>query len=316
MKINLRSVAVLAICMLISIPPANAWNAIGHMAVAYSAWQQLTPATRKRAVALLKKNPYYKKVWKGLIPAGTSKDDQGLYIFMMAATWPDEIKANNSGYKNDSNTPPQTSEATRNTGYSDKFMHKYWHFIDTPFSTDGTKLPPIPAPNVETQIGVFRTTLASNAKDSLKSYDLSWIEHLVGDIHQPLHCTTRVTSLPGQQNGDAGGNDVKLSGSAGELHAYWDNLLGNGSTSDYQKAVTAAKLLPAAGASASNANEADWVQEGLKLAEISVYVDPIGPALGPYTVDATYQANSLAIAQQQVALAGARLANLLNTNLK
>src|SRR5271168_1501375 len=99
MKINLRSVAVLAICMLISIPPANAWNAIGHMAVAYSAWQQLTPATRKRAVARLKKNPYYKKGWKGLIPARTSTDEQHLYNLIIAATWPEEIKANNSGYK-------------------------------------------------------------------------------------------------------------------------------------------------------------------------------------------------------------------------
>jgi hypothetical protein len=314
MKFGLRSAAILAICLLISIPPANAWNSIGHMAVAYVAWQQLTPATRKRAVALLKKNPYYKKTWLTYIPKGTSTDDKNLYIFMMAATWPDEIKYSNSGYKSDGNTPPPTSEATKNTGYRDKYMHKYWHFIDTPFSTDGTPLPAIPTPNAETQIAVFRQTLASNASDSLKSYDLSWILHLVGDVHQPLHCTTRVTAS--EPSGDAGGNDVKITNKPKELHGYWDDLLGNGDTSQFLQAVQAAQQLPAAGASASDANEEDWVHEGLKLAQTSVYVAPVGPSTGPYTLDAPYESNSLAIAQQQVALAGARLANLLNTNLK
>ena len=314
MKFHFRSAAVLALCLLISIPPANAWNSIGHMAVAWVAWQQLTPATRQRAIVLLKKNPFYKTKWLTYIPAGTSADDRNLYIFMMAATWPDEIKASNSGYKNDSNTPPQTSEATKNTGYRDKYMHKYWHFIDTPFSTDGTTLPAIPTSNAQTQIGVFRQTLASNASDSLKSYDLVWVMHLVGDVHQPLHCTTRVTAA--DPNGDAGGNDVKLTNSPGELHGYWDDVLGNGDTSDFQKAVKAAQPLPAAGATASDANEADWVQEGFKLAQSSVYVAPVGPALGPYTLDAPYASSSLTVAQQQIALAGARLASLLNTNLK
>lgn len=314
MKFSLRGVAVFALCLLISIPPANAWNSVGHMAVAWVAWQQLTPHTRQRAIALLKKNPYYKKVWLKYIPAGTSTADKNLYIFMMAATWPDEIKAD-KGYKDDSNTPPpDVDQATRNIGYRDKYMHKYWHFIDTPFSTDGTALPAIPAPNAETQIAAFRKVLASDAKDSLKSYDLSWILHLVGDVHQPLHCSTRVTAA--QPDGDAGGNSVKLSGSPNELHAYWDDLLGNGGTKDYSLAITAAQQLPAAGTSASDANEADWVQEGFKLAQSSVYVPPIGPALGPYTLDDAYKSNSHTIGQQQVALAGARLANLLNAELK
>jgi len=314
MKFNLRSLAVLAICLLISIPPANAWNSVGHMAVAWVAWQQLNPTTRHRAIVLIKKNSWYKKKWRTYIPKDASTDDKNLYIFMMAATWPDEIKANNSGYKSDGNIPPNTSEATKNTGYRDKYMHKYWHFIDTPFSTDGTQLPDTPKPNAETQIGVFRQTLASNAKDSLKSYDLVWILHLVGDVHQPLHCTTRVTAS--EPLGDAGGNDVKLTDAPGELHGYWDNILGKGTTSDFLKAVQAAQTLPAAGANASDANEADWVQEGFKLAQSSVYVAPVGASVGPYTLDAEYKTNSLALAQKQVALAGARLANLLNTNLK
>ncbi|HTZ90289.1 MAG TPA: S1/P1 nuclease [Alloacidobacterium sp.] len=313
MKLRLRSVAALAIFLLIGFPPANAWNSIGHMAVAYAAWQQLTPATQQRAISLLQKNPDYSK-WLSYIPAGTSEDDRNLYIFMMAATWPDEIKAEGSGYKLDGDTPPHSSEATNNTGYTDKYMHKYWHFVNTPFSTDGTALPANPTPNAQTQIAAFRQVLASNASDDLKSYDLVWIMHLVGDVHQPLHCATRITASA--RKGDGGGNSVKLSNDPGDLHGYWDNLLGIGDTKNYTVAVTAAKQLPAAGSAASDANEADWVEESFQLAQSKVYVAPVGPALGPYTLDATYGSNALAIAQQRVALAGARLANLLNANLK
>jgi len=88
-------------------------------------------------------------------------------------------------------------------------MHKYWHFIDTPFTTDRTALPPIPAPNAQERIALFRTVLASTSADPLKSYDLTWLLHLVRDVHQPLHASTRVGST--DPNGDSGGNLGKLS---------------------------------------------------------------------------------------------------------
>jgi hypothetical protein len=312
MKIRLRSLIVLAISACIAMPPAHAWNSIGHMAVAYVAYQQMSPELRTRALALLMKNPDYNK-WLTYIPSGTSDDDRNLYIFMMAATWPDEIKAQGSGYALDGDIPPRTAEATNNTGYTDKSMHKYWHFVNTPFSTDGTALPAIPIPDAQTQIAAFRQVLADpNASDELKSYDLVWIMHLVGDVHQPLHCSDRITA--GAHRGDGGGNSVKLTNNPGDLHGYWDNQLGVGDTKNYQVAVAAAKQLPAASSvAAADANEADWVHESFQLAEAKVYITPIGPALGPYTADATYAANAHTIAQQRVALAGARLANLLQS---
>jgi len=314
-KATLRSFAVIALCLLISIPPAQAWNSIGHMAVAYVAYQQLTPAVQQRVAVLLAKNPFYKK-WLSYIPVGTSAADKNLYIFMMAATWPDEIKAQGSGYKMDGDVPPNTSEATRNTGYTDKYMHKYWHFVDLPFSTDGTALPKEPVPNAQTQIAAFRKVLASStASDALKSYDLVWILHLVGDVHQPLHCSTRVTA--GAPKGDAGGNSVKINVKPNELHGYWDNQLGIGDTQNFTTAVAAAKKLsPADSTAAADANDADWVQESFTISKSTVYQPPIGPALGPYTIDSSYSDTALATAQQRVALAGARLANLLNTELK
>src|SRR6185437_15260252 len=99
--------------------------------------------------------------------------------------------------------------------------------IDLPFSTDHTPLVQPATPNVQTQIALFVKTLASaSASNELKSYDLVWLLHLVGDVHQPLHTTSRFTHS--QPQGDEGGNLVSLCEKPcrQELHAYWDNLPG------------------------------------------------------------------------------------------
>jgi hypothetical protein len=68
--------------------------------------------------------------------------------------------------------------------------HRYWHFVDLPFSRDGTALQQTKKPNALTQIIVFQDTIASaTADDDVKSYDMVWLLHLVGDVHQPLHAT-------------------------------------------------------------------------------------------------------------------------------
>src|SRR5262249_19382391 len=202
-------VALLAIAA--SLEPAFAWNDRGHMSVGYVAYLRLKPATRDRVNALLKLNPNYNdweaKVSKQ-IPNATA-DDKNMMIFMLATTWADEIKRDRS-YKQDGtqsgNRPEGSPDPGRNTGYDDLLMHKYWHFIDTPFSRDGTTLPPIPTPNAQERIALFRTVLASSSPDQLKSYDLVWLLHIVGDIHQPLHASTRVSKA--DPDGDAGGNLV------------------------------------------------------------------------------------------------------------
>lgn len=294
-------------------PPTYAWNSIGHMAVAYAAYQQLTPAEKARVAVLLKLNPYYSK-WANYIPAGTSDADRDMYVFMMAATWPDEIKAMGSGYLG-TDTPPRGESPSLNTGYDDKQMHRYWHFIDTPFSQDNTPLPPIPVPTAVQKIGTFRQALATGEPDLLKSYDLVWTLHLVGDVHQPLHCTTRVTRA--KPKGDEGGNLVVISGPDKELHAFWDDAVGLGDTQNFMTAVKVGEGLPQPDASlAGDSNEADWATESFNLAEKDAYVAPVGPGLGPYTLDATYTGNTQTIAKQRIALAGARLAALLKAALK
>jgi hypothetical protein len=241
-----------------------------------------------------------------------------MMIFMIAATWADQIKKDATYTMDGSdngNRPDGSPDPTRNTGYDDKLMHKYWHFVDKPFAADATPLPAIPTPNAQDRIALFRGVLASDASDPLKSYDLSWLLHLVGDIHQPLHGSTRVdASNPG---GDAGGNLAKLScsGCPTELHAFWDDVLG---TSNKPKsAVSAAKKLPVPDpALAAKSGEADWAAESFEDAQQDVYVSPIGTGLGPFELTSSYKKAAKKVAQQRVALAGARLANLINTELK
>jgi hypothetical protein len=303
---------------LCSLSNCYGWNSYGHMEVACAAYNQLTPQIRQRANDLIKLNPNYKQ-WAGWVPSGTSADVTDEMIFMMAATWPDEIKSQ-AGYSNDGSDdgdrPDGSPNASANTGYDDKLRHKYWHFVDTPFTRDGSQLPAIPTPNAGERIALFRGVLASGSDDNLKSYDLCWLLHLVGDVHQPLHCTTRVSSA--DLDGDSGGNDVTLDGSPDELHAFWDAVLGTGSDKTIATAVikAAGKLAAPDATLAAETSEQKWIQESFQIAETNVYISPIESDNGPFTLTSSYKKAAKTLAQKQVALAGARLANLLNSELK
>jgi hypothetical protein len=328
--------------LLITPPQALGWGNTGHEAVAYIAWQQMTPAARARAIELIKLVPALHNAdntktipgyaeWVADLPAGLSQDDQNLYLFMRAATWPDTIKHE---WLIDSDTPPSGITTDVNIGFTDTKSHGYWHFIDSGFASDSSTVPATPVPNAATQIVALRQFIASNEGDLLKSYDLVWLEHLVGDIHQPLHGSTRYFAGAG----DAGGNDVPiklttamnkafegtLSKSApSELHAFWDDLPGEGQPGPaLPEAAAFGKSLPqAAKSKAAVIDPAKWAAESLAMAKKDAYAPPIGnsptPAGGTsYLITTTYYNNAMKDAKSRVALAGARLAKLLNENLK
>jgi hypothetical protein len=313
-----RLIALALLAILTFSVPSYGWWALGHMAVAYVAYQKLTPAKRDRVDVLLRLNPDLPN-WLALIPPNTSKEDERLMIFMIAATWPDRIKDNKS-YTDDSkidggNVPNGEPSNSQNIGYDDLFKHKYWHFKDLPFTQDGTPLHPPPAPNAETQINVFRSVLASNQSDALKSYDLSWLMHIVGDVHQPLHATARFGK--NEPNGDAGGNFVKLCSPPcrDNLHSFWDGRPGDSESP--VEAIKAAKLLPVASKRLANKlTTSVWINESFWLAKKYVYVEPIGVGAGPFTVTPQYKTKALEIANLRVAIAGARLGRILNMELK
>jgi hypothetical protein len=315
---------LLALTLAWPAPRARAWNDFGHMEVAAVAFTALKPQTRARVAALLKLNPRY-AIWIAGAKRGATKADQVRVAFLWAATWADAIKGDRA-YKDDEQTAPTAGQTL---GYADRTRHKYWHYVDHPFSPDGTPSVEPSVPNAATQLALLRAGLCSaQTTDDVKSYDLVWLMHLVGDVHQPLHCISRFDAATPQ--GDRGGNLVGISGNQPpvicddprycpygpptELHAFFDGIVGAGYGIAAVEAAAAA--LPRASVKmASIVDETLWIQEGFDLAVSAIYVSPIGAASGPFPVDDAYQKAALALAKKQISLAGARLANLLNACL-
>jgi hypothetical protein len=313
--VTLASVLVAA-----AAPPAQAWDDFGHMEVAAVAFKKLNAKAKRRVAQLLKLNPRYAN-WI----VGAAAGDTDRTAFMRAATWADSIKSDPT-YQSDDQT---AATAAQNIGYADRLRHAYWHFVDQPFSPDKTPLVSAPAPNVATMIPLLQAALTAPAtSDDVKSYDLVWLLHLVGDVHQPLHCAARFDAA--DPKGDRGGNNVKITGNTqppvcddprycpfgppSELHAFFDDIAGSG----YAVApVEAASMtLPRTDSKkVAISDVAVWVQEGFDLAQNAVYVAPIGVGDGPFTITPEYQAAATKLGQARIVLAGRRLANLINQAL-
>ena len=311
MAILARSlVLTAAVAGLLRGSPALAWNDRGHMIVAALAYDRLDPAVRDRVDSLLRLNPQHASWVRGVARSRASE-----VAFLRASTWPDFIKRPAAGYTDDGNRP-SGPQASQNIGYADRLQHRYWHYIDLPFSTDGTPLEDPVAPNAETQIEAFRAALrAPGTSDDVRSYDLAWLLHLVGDVHQPLHATSRFSAA--FPHGDQGGNKVKVTCSPScqrDLHAFWDDVLGR-STSP-TAAIAAARKLATPPAPSTDLTTDAWIRESLALAQSTVYAAPVGDGAGPYLLTAAYRAAARAAATKQVQLAGARLAGVLNEALR
>lgn len=184
-----------------------------------------------------------------------------------------------------------------------------WHFIDYPWNSS-TMTPAVPeGENVVWAINQSEHVLQSaKANNYEKAVFLRFLIHFVGDAHQPLHCTDRSGNLfsirdPNVQN----------------LHAYWDEGLGlfrqysqQYPLSNKQVGFLANKIEQdysenSFGAKARNINPIDWTQQSFQLAKNFAYnlQENTRPS-------AAYKQQGQKIVEQQLALAGYRLANLLN----
>lgn len=237
-------------------------------------------------------------------------------------------------YRDDGYTPAD-ADSDLEIGYADMRLRRYWHFKDLPFSDDGTALKPPFAANAETRIVATSASLASSRlSDESKSYDLAWLLHLVGDVHQPLHATSRFSRQSPQ--GDNGGNNEVVcqpapatcatSGtSAQKLHGLWDKAIGTNSSAvsaiEAGRALLAESVRPRsflAGIVARtdlDAPPARWLEESFGLARKYAYAAPIGDGRGPFFLDSKYQSDLGSVASQQIVIAGERLARTLNRAL-
>jgi S1/P1 Nuclease len=295
---------VLSIVTVVLLQPlqAMAWNATGHKTVARIAWSNMTPEAKKNVIALLKAAPKNSGI-RNLLPpaAGMSEEDRNREFFVRVATWPDIIRGNPTFHRSD------------------------WHFINFFFeqSQDGTAtdrddLKP-PSPNAVEQLEQFNTSVVDeNRKRSARAVDLAWVVHLVGDIHQPLHCSARVTET--EPEGDRGGNLFKLDRKR-SLHSFWDGVLDNANPkedgeedSDYidRLASSIATHHPKSSMDGQiNPGQFEaWAKEGHEKSKANAYPATLKRNRKP---SVAYLRSTFRVAEPSVALAGYRLADMLNT---
>jgi hypothetical protein len=178
------------------------------------------------------------------------------------------------------------------------------------------------------RLGELLSVLADRRRPELERNEaLKWIVHLVGDLHQPLHAADFAeggTQVPVELAGSRGHPEHKR---ALTLHGAWDvrlpvASLGSGLVSEPDDTAMQA-LLPGAGPFATPdlcATPARWLAESNALAR-DVALDYPGFACNrvpqaPVTLSRSYQQRAQRVILERLALAGARLAYVVNRALE
>lgn len=287
--------------------PARAWNATGHRIIAAIAYERLTPKTRARVDKLIQAHPDYEK-W--VQDAPSDRGGRARAAFIAAAVWADDIK-DDPRFWDDTRKDAQPTPLL--AGFPDMKRHTNWHYYDKPYTPDGAEPQAPPVPNALEVVRLLEEI--RNAAPAAAAYDLPWIEHITGDLGQPLHCVSRY--LKSQPKGDAGGNFVFIMPGR-NLHAFWDDSAGteisDGYVSKYAAEAEAAHPAP----KRIDKDPMKWIDEGFEAAKKDVY--SFGIATGsrehPILPSPAYMENAKRIAQAQMALAGYRLAAVLNDRVK
>jgi hypothetical protein len=278
--------------------PALAWNARGHHMIAAIAYQSLDSATQQAITAALKHHPFYETTWRQAQPEGVP---EGLYLVMRAAVWPDDV---------------------RSGPHRVQYHQGNWHYVNLPFvhvdqPEVATKPPEFTS--IVTAMSHNVMTVRHHSTPADKAIALSWLLHLVGDAHQPLHAAGFFSrAFP---ESDRGGNAFFVQPPGGRpvnLHSYWDGALGRSEV--LRTAVNRAIELRAAHPQeslpeAGTMDRTRWLLESFELARDQAYQGgrvaggQEGSELLP--LPAEYGQQVKAVCERRAALAGYRLAALL-----
>jgi nuclease S1 len=162
------------------------------------------------------------------------------------------------------------------------------------------------------------------AQAGARAVAVAWLLHLAGDIHQPLHCSARVTAH--QPKGDGGGNLFKLerfpnSNERNNLHKVWDAGVDiavprktNESTSAHLERAAAIAVTAHPKASMVDRLKPgqfrEWCRESVAAAQVAAYPPP--PTLKQLERPrGSYFVRVGTVSLERVALGGYRLASLL-----
>ncbi len=274
-----RSIIILLFCFFPLV--GWGWNNNGHMLIAEIAYENLTPPVKTRVDELSALLGEYYPYNKNAV---------------RAAVWADWLKG------------------------SDVRAFDHWHYIDLPFADDGTQLPTSSDQyNIVWAIGQSQKVLQSRrSNDFEKALFLRFFIHFVGDIHQPLHCITRVSRQ--YPRGDRGGNKFTVISPYGNnLHRVWDQGVGYLKISTGRHLISRKKLQKMAKSlqqaypksdfkkQLAMTNPKDWANEGFEIGKNIVYTLDEGSVISK-----DYQTRGQLVVKQRVTLAGYRLAEALN----
>jgi len=214
--------------------------------------------------------------------------DAGDRTLNEAATFPDDIR----------NEQPET---------------KPFHFIDIPFRDNGPVNPPLPnAPHVISKIDEFSQFFRNGGGTDQENVDaLSWLIHMFGDIHQPLHCIEHISEL--HPTGDRGGNSFRLKGTPKNLHSAWDGSVDPAGQTDEQELAVQIADLHTRGSLATDLAITDpvkWARATFRLAKKHAYSIEENPD-DPPKLSSTYVKTMQKVGRRQAALAGYRLSDRL-----
>lgn len=269
--------------VLVLLAPAQAWWDAGHILVSEIAWKQLRDDTKKEILELLKYHP-----------------DSQVSSLADASVWPDVVRDKAHAHH--------------------RFHRPTWHYQNNPvlgsdYSHSATSQSGDLLSQLERQCKILQDR---GRTQSERAVALSWIVHLVGDLHQPLHTASYYS--PEFPEGDRGGNDfeVILGQKPIPLHKLWDSAGGR-----FLEPLPAFRLqsyldwtmkqYPSSEFSSELQKNSprDWAEEALQLASQEVY-QHVTP--GEKISNAALQ-KALDVSQAQIALAGYRLGQLLERSL-
>jgi hypothetical protein len=287
--------------------PAHAWDELGHRVVARIAWDHMTPATRQNAIRLLQSAPPGSGIAELMPQTGTMEERQREW-FIHTAVWADMIRDRNHA--------------------GTRYAHADWHYVNFFWEPGPNGRPrdrddmPRAGELLNQMQRISQTLGSASVPDSAEAIGLAWLLHLGGDSHQPLHNSARITAE--DPEGDRGGNSYRLAGlyPFNNLHAYWDSMIGfaipwgasDRTEADYVGTIAQTivrrwpqsrmrgQLLPG--------QFEEWSRQGLRVAQNTAYRTPRNERAQP-----GYRRIAWTAAEPRVALAGYRLADLLNQKL-
>jgi len=297
--------------------PLRAWGPLGHTTIAAIAERHLSTSTQAHIAAIL-----------------TQGQDSDLPSI---ANWADEVRAAASGH----GSLRDDAEAR---AFNAKFpTNALWHFVDLPLgAVDYREVGAFASLNdivhaIKRCVAVLER-VENRADDFTKPQALRLLVHFVGDIHQPLHCGTGFYDLsdlshpvlitdPKQCSGkpnDRGGNDLFLGNDpTQELHALWDDALVTAihNSTDYRSLAdwleSTQSVSPMTGDyhtwpeqwAIDSVQQAQKAYQNIEFATAAIDGQRLRITI---QLPSGYIDKNQAIAAQQLAKAGIRLAELLN----